>query len=73
MLAYVFWHQRNRKIAREEYLAKLTTFHQTSQEQLPQGLFSSMVLEVAHLPRMEKKRETYEDWYILKDSASLDS
>ena len=73
MLAYVFWHQRDKTITREEYQAKLKEFHQVLQIRKPQGFFFSLVLEVARLPWMTEGSEVYEDWYILENSAALDA
>ncbi len=72
MLAYVFWHQRNKTAVREEYQARLKEFHQILQEQKPQGCFFSLVLEMARLPWMPEGSEVYEDWYVLENSAALD-
>src|SRR5947208_17075207 len=72
MLTYVFWHQRERKIAREEYQERLVAFHRILRERQPQGLLFSMVLEMAQLPWMEEGSEAYEDWYIVENSAALD-
>src|SRR5256885_13395270 len=72
MLTYVFWHQRESKIAREEYQERLVAFHRILRERQPQGFLFSMVLEMAQLPRMEEGSEAYEDWYIVENSAALD-
>jgi len=72
MLTYVFWHQRESKIAREEYQERLVAFHRILRERQPQGFLFSMVLEMAQLPWMEEGREVYEDWYIVENSAALD-
>ena len=72
MLAYVFWHQRNRAVAREEDQARLAEFHRALQAQRPPGFHFSLVLEMARLPWMAEGSEAYEDWYILENSAALD-
>src|SRR2546421_11645813 len=72
MLTYVFWHQRESKIAREEYQERLVAFHRILRERQPQGFLFSMILEMAQLPWMEEGREAYEDWYIVENSAALD-
>ena len=72
MLTYVFWHQRESKIAREEYQERLVAFHRILRERQPQGFLFSMVLEMAQLPWMEEGSEAYEDWYIIENSAALD-
>src|SRR2546430_15683173 len=72
MLTYVFWHQRESKIAREEYQERLVAFHRILRERQPQGFLFSMVLEMAQLLWMEEGREAYEDWYIVENSAALD-
>lgn len=72
MLAYVFWHQRASKIAREEYQERLVAFHQILQVRQPQGFVCSMVLEMAQLPWMTEESEAYEDWYLVENSAALD-
>jgi hypothetical protein len=72
MLAYVFWHQRSRKVAKEEYQEKLNAFHQVLPEQRSPGFQCSLVLEMAHLPWMVGEGEAYEDWYLVENSAALD-
>ncbi len=73
MLAYVFWHQRESLVIREDYQARLQTFHQALQRQSPQGFATSFVLEIpASLPWMDRGEEVYEDWYLLENSAALD-
>ena len=72
MLSYVFWHQRDSNVVKEEYQTRLRTFHQTLQQQKPQGFFFSLVLQTTPLPWMPKEQETYEDWYIVANSAALD-
>ncbi len=72
MLAYVFWHQRDGRVAREEYQERLVVFHSILQTRQPQGFLFSMVLEMPQLPWMGEGREAYEDWYIVENSAALD-
>ena len=72
MLSYVFWHQRDSKVAEEEYQTKLRAFHQILQKQKPPGFFFSLVLQTVRLPWMPEQRETYEDWYIIENSVALD-
>lgn len=73
MLAYVFWHQRKSKVAREEYQQKLLAYHQILQQQQPQGFLFSFVLVSPSVPWMAERSEVYEDWYVVKNSAALDS
>lgn len=74
MLAYIWWHQREREETSEDYLAKLIAFHRLLQERQPPLFHSSYsrLLDLARLPWMAarlpwmaKEREVYEDWYLL--------
>ncbi|BCL77906.1 hypothetical protein ccbrp13_03710 [Ktedonobacteria bacterium brp13] len=72
MLAYVFWHQRESKVAREEYQQKLIAYHQVLQQRQPQGFLCSFVLTSPSVPWMTERSEVYEDWYVVENSAALD-
>jgi hypothetical protein len=72
MLAYVFWHWHNSQIDSEAYQEALKGFHQTLSEHKPDGFHYSRVLQMERFPWLGREEETYEDWYIVEDSAALD-
>jgi len=72
MLAYVFWHWHGPQIDTNAYQEYLKRFHQTLSEHKPEGFHYSRVLEMEQFPWLERVEETYEDWYIVENSAALD-
>ena len=72
MLAYVFWHWHNPQIDTDTYQKYLQQFHQTLSAHKPEGFHYSRVLAMQQFPWLERSEETYEDWYIVENSAALD-
>src|SRR5215470_2493453 len=73
MLAYVFWHWRYPHIEEHAYQQLLIDFHTTLRAQKPVGFHYSTVFQVEHAPWLDVIGEVYEEWYILENSAALDS
>ena len=73
MLAYVFWHWRYPHIEKLSYQQLLSDFHTALRVQKPVGFHYSMVFQVELVPWLDVIGEVYEEWYILENSAALDS
>lgn len=72
MLAYVFWHWHKPQMNSSGYQQYLKQFHQTLSAHKPEGFHYSRVLATQQFPWLERTDETYEDWYIVENSAALD-
>ena len=72
MLAYVFWHWRNDRVSREEYETDLRRFHQTLASNKSAGFNGSTVLSIEGAEWLDAPGTTYEEWYLLDDSAAMD-
>jgi hypothetical protein len=72
MRAYVFWHYPQPRYTKEEYEAAQTAFHQTLASHPIPGLLRSYCFEVNAIPWLEQ-RAGYEDWYLVNDTAALES
>ncbi len=73
MLAYVFWHWRHPHIERHSYQQLLIDFHTALRARKPVGFHYSTAFQVEHIPWLDAIGEVYEEWYILENSAALDS
>jgi hypothetical protein len=72
MLAYVFWHWPNRDVDRASYEEGLREFHRAFSAAKPRGFRDSFVFRIRNAPWLPATTESYEDWYIVEDSAALD-
>jgi len=72
MLAYVFWHWPKPNIKVDEYIRKLIEFHASLASHAPEGFSHSLVVELTRPPWLKAESVTFEDWYLVKDSAVLD-
>jgi len=72
MLAYVFWHWPRPEIERGQYLDHLTAFHRTLAANKPPGFQRSVVFRIHGADWLKTDGETYEEWYLLDDSAAMD-
>ncbi len=72
MLAYVFWHWRTTQIDAQSYQSYLTSFHQRLTAHKPSGFITSKVFLLEQAPWLGRDTETYEDWYLIENSAALD-
>lgn len=72
MLAYIFWHWPRHDVASEVYEARQQAFHLALAAQAPAGLVTSRVWRVT--PTLwTSGAVAYKDWYLLADSAALDT
>jgi hypothetical protein len=72
MIAYVFWHWPQPGIERAAYLDHLSSFHQTLASNKPVGFQRSVVFRIQDAAWLNTNGETYEEWYLLDDSAAMD-
>ncbi|HEX5570740.1 MAG TPA: hypothetical protein VFX31_05090 [Ktedonobacterales bacterium] len=72
MLAYVFWHWPRPGVAYDEYVARQLAFHQALAARGPTALEASYIWRVVGAP-WTPASVTYEDWYLLGNSAGLDA
>lgn len=73
MLAYVFWHWPRATIAAPEYESLQRRFQDALLAAPPTGLIGSRVSAIEGAPWAGGGRAAYEDWYLLEDSAAIDS
>jgi hypothetical protein len=71
MLAYVFWHQPRSGVSPDEYESRLRAFHEDLQWAPPPGLRASLTWQIDGISWLPGG-SSYEDWYLLDDSAALD-
>lgn len=71
MLAYVFWHWPRPGIASDDYEARQQAFHHALASRGPAALQASYVWRVIGAPWLPTS-VSYEDWYVLENSAGLD-
>jgi hypothetical protein len=72
MLAYVFWHVPREGVDHTAYGTALMSFHAALAVAPPSGFVRSFSTRVSRLPWLDAAM-AYEDWYIIVDSAGLDS
>jgi hypothetical protein len=72
VIAYVFCHQPRPETHREDYERALVVFYQALSRARPAGLQRVSVLRAPHLPWLPADDPTFEEWYVLDDSAALD-
>jgi len=70
-LAYVFWHWPRPDVPVPLYEAKLVSFMQGLSSDGEPGLVDALSFRVGPLPWGPQNAVFYEDWYVLKDFASL--
>jgi hypothetical protein len=73
MLAYVFWHWPQPGVDAETYVDHLVSFHRTLNANKPAGFNGSRVFRIKGASWLETQGDAFEDWYLLDDSAALDS
>ena len=72
MLAYVFWHWPQPVIARAAYEDHLREFQQTLAANKSKGFQQSVVFRMRGASWLNTSDESYEEWYLLDDSAAMD-
>ncbi|MGH7720796.1 MAG: hypothetical protein ACREON_18365 [Gemmatimonadaceae bacterium] len=72
MLAYVFWHWKQRAIPASEYESLQRAFHAALAAAPSDGFSRSFTVALSGAPWLNAGGEGYEDWYLVRDSAALD-
>src|SRR5262245_63913490 len=73
MLAYVFWHWRRDDVAAAVYEHTQRQFHAALAAAPPSGFSHSHSAALHGAPWAAAGGPAYEDWYVIHESASLDS
>lgn len=73
MLAYTFWHWKRPDVSPERYEARQRDFQASLAAHPPDGFLQGTTLRVQGAPWAADGRTAYEDWYLVRDMASLDS
>ena len=73
LLAYVFWHWPRPSADRSTYEAAQRQFHRVLGDSESDGFVRSFTHAIAGAPWANDGGEAYEDWYLVRDSAALDS
>jgi hypothetical protein len=73
MLAYTFWHWKQPGVAAAEYEARQRAFHSALGAAPPAGFEGSSCFAMSGAPWAGDGGAAYEDWYLVRDSAALDT
>src|SRR4051794_11065864 len=73
MLAYVFWHWPTSTAEPSAYTNDLISFHIALQVHSIAGFQFSHVFRLEKAPWVPQISPFYEDWYLIENSAALDS
>jgi hypothetical protein len=73
MHAYVFWHSPAVGTDPQLYEQRLIDFHKTFAAHAPPGFHSSLIFRIENAPWINSGLASYEDWYLLENSAALDA
>ena len=69
-LAYLFWHGPAAGTGSGAYEASLVAFHAALRSAAPRGFLDSATFRLAD-PPFGRRRDGYEDWYLVDDFAAL--
>lgn len=73
MLAYTFWHWKRPDVSPEAYETRQRDFQATLAAHPPDGFLHGITVRLQGAPWAAEGRTAYEDWYLVRDMASLDS
>ena len=73
MLAYTFWHWKRPDVSPETYEARQRDFQAALAAHPPDGFLQGTTVRLEGAPWAAEGRTAYEDWYLVRDMASLDS
>jgi len=71
ILGYVFWHRPRRGTKVGEYERMLAGFQSSLKSHPPDGLIEALSFRTEGWPWSREGSLSYEDWYLVKDFASL--
>jgi hypothetical protein len=72
MLAYFFYHWNKADVATSEYEQRLRGFHEALRSAPSDGFTTSWSIAATGRPWANNGGPSYEDWYIVRNSADLD-
>ena len=72
MLAYFFYHWKLATVAEPEYEQRLRDFHDALKAAPSDGFTTSFSIAVSGRPWANNGGNSYEDWYLVRNSADLD-
>ena len=72
MLGYVFWHAAREGVNPCAYAEALAAFHAALASDPPAGFIRSFSTHMSRLPWLDAET-AYEDWYLVENSAALDT
>lgn len=72
MLAYFFYHWKRPDVAVHEYEQRLRDFHAALKTAPPEGFTESWSVATNGIPWANDGGDSYEDWYLVRNSADLD-
>jgi hypothetical protein len=72
VLAYVFWHWRRPDVSAADYEAAQRRFHEALAAVPPPGFRRSWCAGISGAAWAGGGADSYEDWYLLDDSAAID-
>jgi hypothetical protein len=73
MLGYVFWHWKTNSLPDDQYEARLRDFHHSMAQHPPHGFRQSAAYAISGAAWAANGAPAYEDWYLVDNSAALDS
>lgn len=73
MLAYTFWHWKRPDVAQEVYEERQRAFHKALGAAPPRAFEGSSSFAISGAPWAADGGAAYEDWYLVRDSAALDT
>jgi hypothetical protein len=73
VLAYAFWHWKRPDVSTEAYEARQRDFQAALAAHPPDGFLQGTTVRLEGAPWAAEGRTAYEDWYLVRDMASLDS
>ena len=73
MLAYTFWHWKRPDVPTGEYEVRQRAFHEALGAAPPVEFGGSSCFAISGVPWAGGGGAAYEDWYLVRDSAALDS
>ena len=73
MLAYTFWHWKRTEVPSEAYEVRQRDFQASLAAHPPDGFLHGTTVRLEGAPWAAEGRTAYEDWYLVRDMASLDS
>jgi len=71
VIAYVFWHWRNKDVDPPEYERRQRAFHSALKRSPPEGFLTSFSMGLSGASWAADGGPAYEDWYLVSDFSAL--